>query len=254
MACGLLATACTPEEYSISGIDLTTEQMNVGQGFNISVDQSTNYATFTSNLQGKTIYWEYGPAPEEGADYAVSGNSVGQSYTVGIAFPGKYYVRMIALNNGGLSYSDPAFFDIENFNTNLISDEAWTMLTGGVGNSKTWVLDMDPVDGTPIYFNGLKWFFTPGQDWNSFHSADGANYVDADAWSASMAIDPTYADSWYWTADFPGNSWITTIADYGDDLRPHQRCQRGRERQQGLLQHGCQGAHHQLHRCTALEL
>lgn len=217
LTAGALFAACSPEEYSMSAIDVTTAQMNEGQGFNISIDQNTNYVTFTSLLSNnKTIYWEYGPKPAEGADFSVSGNFVGKTYQVGIAFPGEYYVRMIAENNGGLSKSEPAYFTIEKMNTDLISDATWTILTGGVGNSKTWILDMDPLDGTPLKFSGLKWFFTPGQSWDSFHSADGSNYIDADVWDPANAIDPTYASEWYWTAEFPGNSWITTIADYGE--------------------------------------
>lgn len=217
IAGGMLLTACSPDEYSLPAIDLSTQQMNEGQGFTVSVDASTNYVTFTSLLPSdKLIYWEYGPKPEEGAPYSVSGNFVGKSYSVGIAFPGEYYVRMIAENAGGLSYSDPAFFSIEEMNTDLISDPTWTILTGGVGKSKTWVLDMDPTDGKPLWFVGLKWFFTPGQSWDSFHAADGSNYLDSDSWDAANAIDPTYANEWYWAADFPGNSWICAIDDYGE--------------------------------------
>ncbi len=217
LASGMMLTACSPEEYSLADINLTTQQMNEGNGFTVDIDQNTNSVTFSSLLgNDKTIYWEYGPKPAEGADFSVSGNFVGKNYQVGIAFPGEYYVRMTAMTNGGLSVSEPAYFTIEKMNTDLISDDTWTILTGGVGKSKTWVLDMDPVDGTPLKFSGLKWFFTPGQSWDSFHSADGSNYVDADVWDPANAIDPTYASEWYWTAEFPGNSWITTIADYGE--------------------------------------
>ena len=63
---GLLLAACSPEENSLPGIDLTTQQMNEGNGFTVSVDTETNYVTFNSLLpNSKTIYWEYGPKPEE---------------------------------------------------------------------------------------------------------------------------------------------------------------------------------------------
>ena len=214
---GLLLAACSPEENSLPGIDLTTQQMNEGNGFTVSVDTETNYVTFNSLLpNSKTIYWEYGPKPEEGADFSVSGNFVGTTYKVGIAFPGEYYVRMSAVNAGGLSTSEPAYFTIEKMNTDLISDPTWTILTGGVGKSKTWVLDMDAQTGKPLWFNGLKWFFTPGMGWDTFHAADGSNYIDSENWDAANAIDPSHEKDWYWTADFPGNSWICGIQDYGE--------------------------------------
>ena len=99
-------------------------------------------------------------------------------------------------------------------NPNLISDAAWTMLTGGVGHSKTWVLDLD-ANGTCLKFGGPKWFYTSGQSWDSFHNVAGENYLDSEQWDASTAIDPTYASEWYWAADFAGNSWICGAADYG---------------------------------------
>lgn len=216
LAGGMLTVGCTPEEYNLASIDVTAAQLSEGEGFTVQVDQTTNYVTCTSNLTGKTIYWEYGPKPADGESFSVAGNYVGQSYKVGIAFPGDYYVRMAADNAGGLAFGEPSYFTIDQINTDLISDEAWTTLTGGVGKSKTWVLDLDPETGAALKFGGPKWFFTTGQNWDSFHNAAGANYIDADPWDASTAIDPTYAKSWYWAADYAGNSWVCGLADYGE--------------------------------------
>ena len=99
-------------------------------------------------------------------------------------------------------------------NPNLISDPAWTMLTGGVGHAKEWVLDLD-ANGTCLKFGGPKWFYTSGMSWDSFHNIAGENYIDSEQWDSSTAIDPTYASEWYWTADWAGNGWICGAADYG---------------------------------------
>ncbi|MCR5360852.1 MAG: hypothetical protein K6E73_02435 [Bacteroidales bacterium] len=216
LAGGLLTTGCSPEEYSLAAIDVTTTQLSEGEGFSVQVDQTTNYVTCTSNLSGKTIYWEYGPKPADGEAFSVSGNYVGQSYKVGIAFPGEYYVRMAADNAGGLAFGEPAYFTIDKINTDLISDPSWVTLTGGVGQSKTWVLDLDPETGAALKFGGPKWFFTSGQNWDSFHNAAGANYIDANPWDASTAIDPTHSADWYWAADYAGNGWICGLSDYGE--------------------------------------
>ena len=116
---------------------------------------------------------------------------------------------------GGIVYSDRATFTINEMNPNLISDPAWIMLTGGVGKSKSWVLDLD-ADGICLKFGGPKWFYTAGVfSWDTFHNAAGENYIDAKQWDSSSAIDPSAAKEWYWTADWAGNSWICGAQDFG---------------------------------------
>ena len=205
---------CTPESDSMGTVDLTTDQLAENAGFSIAVDQTTNQVVFKSLLPSSySVYWEYGPAPTSDA-VSISGTSTTSTYQVGIAFDGDYYVRMGVQTRGGIVFSDRALFHIDAMNPNLISDAAWTMLTGGVGHSKQWVLDLD-AEGTCLKFGGPKWFFTSGMSWDSFHNIAGENYLDSDQWDSSTAIDPTYAGEWYWTADWAGNGWICGAADYG---------------------------------------
>ena len=215
MVCLLCLTdACSPDSDMMGALDLTTAQLAENTGFSVSVDQNTNQVTFTSLLPSKySVYWEYGPAPTSD-DVSISGTSTNSTYQVGVAFDGDYYVRMGVQTRGGIVFSDRASFHIDKMNPNLISDAAWTMLTGGVGNSKTWVLDLD-ANGTCLKFGGPKWFYTSGMSWDSFHNIAGENYIDSEQWDSSTAIDPTYASEWYWAADFAGNSWICGAADYG---------------------------------------
>ena len=206
--------ACTPESDSMGTVDLTTAQLAENTGFSVDVDQTSNQVVFKSLLPSSySVYWEYGPAPTSDA-VSISGTSTTSTYQVGIAFDGDYYVRMGVQTRGGLVFSDRAIFHINAMNPNLISDAAWTMLTGGVGNSKQWVLDLDAA-GTSLKFGGPKWFYTSGMSWDSFHNIAGENYLDSDQWDSSTAIDPTYASEWYWTADWAGNGWICGAADYG---------------------------------------
>lgn len=209
-----LLAACTPESDSLGNIDLTPAQLAENTGFSVEVDQSTNQVTFKSLLPSSySVYWEYGPAPTSD-DVSVSGTSTNSTYQVGVAFDGDYYVRMGVQTRGGIVFSDRATFHINAMNPNLISDAAWTMLTGGVGHSKTWVLDLD-AEGTCLKFGGPKWFYTSGMSWDSFHNVAGENYLDSEQWDSSTAIDPTHASDWYWSADWAGNSWICGAADYG---------------------------------------
>ena len=207
-------TACTPDSDSMGAIDLTTAQLAENSGFSVNVDQNTNQVTFTSLLPSSySVYWEYGPVPTSD-DVSISGTSTNNIYQVGVAFDGDYYVRMGVQTRGGIVFSDRASFHIDAMNPNLISDPAWTMLTGGVGHAKEWVLDLD-ANGTCLKFGGPKWFYTSGMSWDSFHNIAGENYIDSEQWDSSTAIDPTYASEWYWTADWAGNGWICGAADYG---------------------------------------
>lgn len=209
-----LIAACTPDSDSMGNIDLTTAQLAENTGFSVDVDQSTNQVTFKSLLPTcYSVYWEYGPAPTS-EDVSVSGTSTNSTYQVGVAFDGDYYVRMGVQTRGGIVFSDRATFHINAMNPNLISDAAWTMLTGGVGHSKTWVLDLDAA-GTSLKFGGPKWFYTSGMNWDTFHNVAGENYLDSEQWDSSTAIDPTHASDWYWSADWAGNSWICGAADFG---------------------------------------
>lgn len=209
----MLFNACTPDDDSLGGIGVTADDIAAGIGFSIDVDQKSNQVTFTSLMPSSyTTYWEYGPMPADGEEAAVSGSSTGSTYNVGIAFPNTYYVRMAVQTRGGLVFSDRASFTIDKMNTDLLSDEAWTLLTGGVGKAKTWVLDID-ADGTSLKFGGPKWFYTAGANWNNFHDSKGANYVDSKTWDASTAIEPS--SDWYWSADWAGNQWICGAQDYG---------------------------------------
>jgi len=210
----IFMAACAPESDSMGTVDLTTAQLAENTGFSVNVDQSTNQVVFKSLLPSSySVYWEYGPAPTSDA-ISISGTSTTSTYQVGIAFDGDYYVRMGVQTRGGLVFSDRATFHIDAMNPNLISDAAWTMLTGGVGHSKQWVLDLDAA-GTSLKFGGPKWFYTSGMSWDSFHNIAGENYLDSDQWDSSTAIDPTYASEWYWSADWAGNGWICGAADYG---------------------------------------
>lgn len=210
----MLMVSCSPESDFLGSVDLTPDQLAENTGFSVEVDQTTNQVVFKSLLPSRySVYWEYGPAPTSD-DISISGTSTASTYQVGIAFDGDYYVRMGVQTRGGIVFSDRASFHINAMNPNLISDAAWTMLTGGVGHSKEWVLDLD-ANGTCLKFGGPKWFFTSGQSWDSFHNIAGENYLDSEQWDSSTAIDPTYAGEWYWTADWAGNGWICGAADYG---------------------------------------
>ena len=40
-------------------------------------------------------------------------------------------------------FGEPVTFTVDNLFADFISDELWTLLSGGVGEEKTWYLDLD---------------------------------------------------------------------------------------------------------------
>jgi len=76
-----------------------------------------------------------------------------------------------------------------------VNDPMWTMLTGGVGNEKTWLLDLN-ADGVSKYFAGPVYFAGDDFAWQNSCAKDGGN-------------------CWNWFPDWKGNTWIAPAADYG---------------------------------------
>jgi hypothetical protein len=110
---------------------------------------------------------------------------VGQSQrvqdTVNIPFPGTYKFVYGVESAGGFVQADTALVIINTLDQNAVSTPMWTHLTGGFGNSKTWVLDLD-ANGVSKFFGGPIYFAGTG---------------------------------WEWDAGWSGNGWICPAADYG---------------------------------------
>jgi hypothetical protein len=75
----------------------------------------------------------------------------------------------------------------------LYGDPLWTLLTGGIGKEKTWVVDMD-AEGKSKKFNGPIFF--SGTDWG---------------WGNQC--NPGGSNCWLW--DPPYQSWMPAPKDYG---------------------------------------
>ena len=206
---GLALTACTPEEYELGGQTLTKADLTEGVAYTVEVDQNTNTVTMRSLMPSSyTVLWEY-----EG------GRSQNAEATMRYPFSGDKYAVFGVMTRSGVVYGDTCWFHINNLKAELLEDEIWTLLAGGIGQEKTWVLDLD-ANGTSQRFGGPVWFWTYGYTWDALHAANGDNFLDADPWDATAAISPFLADDgtaqWYWAADWAGNSWIGDAADYGE--------------------------------------
>jgi hypothetical protein len=139
--------------------------------FTVTQDASNpNIIIMTSETPNVTPYW-----------VTPMGNSTSIVDTIDIPFPGTDTIFYSVEGAGGLTQADPYVLNITTLDPAAVSDTTWVDLTGGYGNSKTWVLDCD-ANGVSKYFLGPIYFGGTGWEW-----------------------DPALA----------GNSWITTPADFG---------------------------------------
>ncbi|MBD0822398.1 hypothetical protein [Aestuariibaculum marinum] len=180
-----LASSCEPETYSLGKLpDKSEIKFEISQDF--SVDPGGNTVNMTNLTDGVTLTWDYG-----------TGRSSKKEETVKYAFKGDYTIKITAVTAGGLVELDPVTVTVTDDNLNYVNDPLWNLLSGGVGNSKTWLLDLD-ADGVSKYFAGPMYFYGTDNGW--LEGGDEGCYGD---------------DCWNWSPDWNGNEWIAAQGDYG---------------------------------------
>lgn len=204
----LLFSACSPDEYDLGVKDLVPDDLVEGIAFTITHDaQNPNIVYLENKMPGMyQVFWEH---PQ--------GRSLEDKVTLRIPFAGEYEVTFGVETRGGYVKSNPAKFTVDGMCAEFISDPMWTMISGGAGKSKTWVLDLD-AEGVSRFFKAPLYFFTAGYTWDNLHNAAGENYIDSEEWDAATAIVPNLTDgsaTWYWLVDWPGNTWMCAAADFG---------------------------------------
>ncbi len=163
-------------------VDASEVNFRVVQDYD--VDPGGNTVILISETPEAVPIWDYG-----------TGRSNRVIDTIRFAFQGEYVIKYSALTGGGVVEKDPVTITVTEDNLNYVNDPLWTALSGGVGNSKVWYLDLD-AEGVSKYFLGPLYF--AGSDIG---------------WEYSCLGDPDLC--WYWEADWPGNSWIGDAGDYG---------------------------------------
>lgn len=201
----LLFTACTPTDFSLGEVDVKPADLVEGIAFTITHDSQNPNIIYLENKMPERYQalWEH---PQ--------GRSLDNKITLKIPFAGEYEVKFGVETRGGYVMGEAAKFTVDEMCAEFISDPMWEMVSGGAGESKTWVLDLD-VAGTSRRFLGPMYFFSADYCWDNLHNAGGGNYLDSDPWDGKSAIVPAPDGAWTWLADWPGNSWMCKAADFG---------------------------------------
>jgi hypothetical protein len=209
----ILFTACSPENFALGGQDVKSTDLVEGIAYKIEHDATNPNIVYLTSLMGSkyTPLWNH---PQ--------GRSQEQKVTLKMPFAGTYKVQFGVETRGGVVYGDTVTFKVDNMYAEFVSDPMWTLISGGAGKEKTWYLDLD-AQGVSRYFKAPMYFFTNTYTWDNLHYPTGESYLDGNTnesftWSAKKAITPNLTGTdptWYWLADWAGNSWMCAKADFG---------------------------------------
>ena len=191
LVAGQLLTSCEPDTYSLGDkLEESEIDFEIVQDFN--VDPGGNTVILTNKTPGTILTWDYG-----------TGKSNKATETIQYAFQGDYVIKISAVTAGGIVEFDPITITVTEDNLNYVNDPLWTALSNGVGNSKTWLLDLDE-NGLSKYFAGPQYFYGTDNGWllggNSWDGGDTGCYGD---------------DCWNWSPDWAGNQWLMDAEDFG---------------------------------------
>lgn len=214
-------TACSDDNYSLPSPDLVAGQLVEGVAFSVEHDSANPNIIHLKSLMDPrySVAW-----------ITPQGRRNTSEVTLQIPFNGQYEITMGVDTRGGYVWSEPYAFSIDDFCAEFVDHYLWTRLSGGVGQSKTWQLDLAVLeDGSKktTVWQGPHWFWNPNYTWDHLHSPAEdehtyANYRDSDPWDAADAINPADVEgcdgadpNWYWGADYAGNSWMCKADNYG---------------------------------------
>jgi hypothetical protein len=181
LAAVMVFTSCQPDEHELSPVlDKSEIQYEITQ--DLVTDPGGNTVIMKNSTPGTITYWDYG-----------SGHSTNATETIHFAFKGEYVIKLSVLTAGGMVNLDPKTITVTENNLEYVNDPLWTALSGGVGNEKTWILDINATkfDG-PMYFYGTNNGWLEGGDKGCYGK-----------------------DCWNWSPVYKDNTWLMPGGDYG---------------------------------------
>lgn len=125
----LFMVACQDDDHELGAkLDKSEVTYTVTQDF--VEDPGGNTVVMVNSTPGTVSIWDFG-----------TGRSNNAKDTVRFAFKGTYVIKLSVMTAGGVVEMDPVTVEVTEDNLEYVNDPLWTFLTGGVGNSKTWILD-----------------------------------------------------------------------------------------------------------------
>ena len=168
----LAMLTCKKDEHSIGRV-LDKSEVNYSVTQDLTADAGGNTVILKNMTPGTLSMWDYG-----------TGTSNRMIDTVKFAFAGDYTIKFSVSSGGATVALDSVVVKVTQDNLNYVNDPLWTALTGGVGSSKEWVLDVDgKFFGGPLSFYGTtNGWLKEGGPWNSDAFATGCYGGDCWTW------------------------------------------------------------------------
>ena len=165
LGAALLYSSCRPDKFELGALANKADLK-----FTIAPSSANpNDIVLTSLTPGLTPSW-----------ITPFGQSIKIKDTVNVPFPGTYKFVFGVTSAGGLVQADTTLVTITTIDQVTVSDPMWIKLAGGLGNSKTWVLDLD-ANAVSKYFNGPFYFGGTGWQWDpAFKDIGWANVSAGD--------------------------------------------------------------------------
>ncbi len=176
----LIFASCSPDEYQLGDL-LPKDALRYRIYQN---PEDSNMVILESQTPNVTPYWVH---PQ--------GYSTRVKDTLVFPFPGRYAFVYGVLSPGGLVQADTFYLTITTTNLMYVNDTLWIYLTGGPGNEKIWLLDIDE-NGVSKFFNGPCYWMGSDNGWHYECLTEGGN-------------------CWYWEASYAGNEWMGEKGDHG---------------------------------------
>lgn len=192
----LIIQACKKDTYGLDRLpDASSLNFEVIQ--DLEVDPGGNTIYLVNNTPETVPVWDYG-----------TGTSNRQRDTVRFAFKGEYVIKYAAVTGGGLVSVDPITITVTEDNLNYVNDPLWTLLSGGVGEEKTWVLDANE--------DGDKKFFTSPVYFAGMDNAYGSKSTDGQMveWTQVCTV-PDGPNCWTYAPNYTSDTWAAEKRDYG---------------------------------------
>lgn len=192
----LVSISCQEDDHELGEmLDKSEIDFEVIQDF--QTDPGGNTVILKNNTQATVSIWDYG-----------TGRSNRQQDTVRFAFKGEYPIKFSAMTAGGIVEFDPVIVEVTEDNLNYVNDPLWTLLSGGPGNEKTWLLDANE--------NGDSKFFTSPAYFSGNENANSEFDGTTLSWTKVCNIPGgpnevcfTYEPNW------KSDTWVASPADYG---------------------------------------
>jgi hypothetical protein len=179
LAAMFFVSSCQQDDHQLGRLlDKSEVKFSVVQ--DLSLDPGGNTVILKNETPETVPMWDYG-----------TGRSTRQVDTVRFAFKGDYVVKFSAMTAGGVVEVEPKTITVTQNNFDYVKDPLFTALAGGVGQEKTWTLDINAThfDG-PLYFYGTK-----------------------NGWQGAC-LEPG-GDCWNWNPVYQDNTWLMPAGDYG---------------------------------------